>query len=337
MTVLRVDMDDDDFEFDEDQSATYKGELLTGVLVEHWPNGQLANETGYENGKPHGVSRFWYDDGAPESETTIEHNRAVGVSRGWYRNGQLKEERYFEDGALVDIREWDEDGQFIVRPMNTLGFEIPSTAEDAERFERTRIRRARPFGPVPDPLFHVAGVDIRSAAAADGGFSASAVLLDAGTLETVETSTASVPLAEPRLSETLGFQEVLTVIRALGGLSIAPGLIVCVGEGPNHPVELNFATHLGVAVGKPTFGVSGEAYLGTYEEPGPERGAWSELVDDGKVIGRALRTQAGQPAVFVTQGQRLGLDGAVELTLRLTENGTRLPASTIAAAAALDA
>lgn len=335
--MLRVDVDDDDFEFDEDQSARYKGELLTGVLFERFPNGQLANETGYENGKPHGMSRFWYDDGSLESETEIVHNKAVGVSRGWYRNGQLKDERYFENGRIYETREWDEDGKFIVRPLNTLGFDIPDNADYAARFERAQIASVRTEGQVPDPLYHVAGVDIRGNATADGGFTASAVILDAQTLEVVETSTVSQPLAEPRLSETLNFQEVATAIRALRDLTISPGVIVGVGEGPNHPVELNFAMHLGVAVGAPTFGVSGEAYLGTYDEPGPERGDQSDLVDDGKVIGRAVRTQVGEPPVFVTQGQRLGLDGAVELTLRLTAHGTRLPASTIAAASALDA
>ena len=334
MSELRVDMDDDDFEFDEDQSATYQGELLTGVLFERYPNGTLANETGYEKGKPHGASRFWFDDGALESEVMIEHNRAVGIGREWHRNGVLAEEKYFEGGQLVTIRKWDEDGRFIVNPPATHPHAVPETPEALARREQLLRKRAHPSGAVPDPLYHVAGIDLRYV---DGAIQAAVSIVDAESLEIAETTTARHALAEGTPPESLGFHEIYAVTAALRDLTIAPGVISCVGDGPSHPADFNFATHLGVRTGTPTFGVSGEAYLGTYAEPGPERGDQSDLVDEGKVIGRVLRTQPGQPPVFVTQGQRLGLDGAVEITLRLTENGERLPASTIAAAAALNA
>lgn len=334
MSELRVDMDDDDFEFDEDQSATYQGELLTGVLFERYPNGALANETGYKNGKPHGLSRFWYDDGTLESETMNEDNRAVGVSRSWHRNGVLAEETTYEGGAPVETRKWDEHGGFIVNPPVTLRHAVPATPEALVRREQSLRDRVRPVGAVPEPLLHAAGIDLRYVE--DGVILAAAAVVDLTTLEAVETTTARHVLGDA-VPESLGFHEIYAVTAALRDLTIAPGVISCVGDGPSHPADFNFATHLGVRTGTPTFGVSGDAYLGTYAEPGPERGDQSDLVDEGKVIGRVLRTQPGQPPVFVTQGQRLGLDGAVEITLRLTENGERLPASTIAAAAALNA
>jgi deoxyribonuclease V len=295
----------------------------------------LADETGYRNGKPHGLSRFWYDDGTPQSETMIENNQAVGVSRTWHRNGLPAQETTFEDGQPVETRKWDEDGNFIVNPPTTHPFAVPETSEAAVLREQSLREQARPAGAVPDPLYHVAGIDLRYSE--DGAIVAAVSVVDAATLETVETVNLRLALPEAASPELLGFHEIYTAIGALGDLTIAPGVISCVGDGPSHPADFNFATHLGVRTGTPTFGVSGDAYLGTYAEPGPERGDQSDLVDEGKVIGRVLRTRPGQPPVFVTQGQRLGLDGAVELTLRLTENGERLPASTIAAAAALNA
>ncbi|HTJ66560.1 MAG TPA: endonuclease V [Actinospica sp.] len=332
MSELRVDVDDDDFEFDEDQSATYRGELLTGVLFECWPNGVLANEVGYLDGKAYGSSRFWYDDGAPESEATLGRTGPIGVTRGWHRNGVLARETTYEDGKEVGSRQWDEDGRFIVPKPTTRPFPIPDTAEDRAELEQRLRRRIRPDGQIPDPLYHVAGIEVRYT---EDTISAVVAVTDIESSKTVETAGFRRPLKEGTPTDSLGFQEIYTALAALGKLTTAPGVITCVGDGPSHPVDFNFATHLGVRTGTPTLGVSGEAYLGTYAEPGPERGDQSDLVDGGTVIGRAVRTQVGQPPVFVTQGQRLGLDAAVELTLRLTENGGRLPASTVAAAAAV--
>ena len=201
MTVLRVDMDDDDFEFDEDQSATYRGELLTGVLVEYDPNGVLRTETGYEKGKPHGLSRHWYADGALESETMNEHNRAVGVSRSWHSNGVLAEEGYFDNGHLVEIRRWDEDGKFIVNPLVTHPHAVPETPEALVRREQLLRKRVRPIGDIPDPLYHVAGIDLRYAE--DGAIGAAGSAVDAESLETVETATARHLLGETAPAESL--------------------------------------------------------------------------------------------------------------------------------------
>lgn len=83
---------------------------------------------------------------------------------------------------------------------------------------------------------------------------------------------------------------------------------MCPGNGPNHTVGLNLATHPGVVAGTASFGVSDTAYAGTFQAPGPEG------------------------PVFVIYGQRLDLDAATEMTLRLTRN-PRIPILTVGTAA----
>ena len=329
--VLRVNEDDPDLEMDEDLYYSYRDEPFTGVMTEYYPNGTLAAEVAYRNGKPDGWGCSWYDDGTPKTEHFVRNRRVDGVAKAWYPNGVVSEERRFRDGELAEVTEWDEDGNLIVQPPVTRGFNIPQDPERAARTERSLLGQVERDRPLPSPLAHVAAVDLRQVDG-DGvqSLRAAAVLFDAESGEVRESSVVEHTLKDAR-TFSLNFEETLAAVEALRGLTVPAGVIVCPGNGPNHALDLNLATHLGVVTGKPTFGLSDSAYAGAYTEPGPQRGAATDLVDDeGTVLGRALRTQEGAAPVFVTQGQRLSLDAAVELTLRLTE-GSRLPVLTTAA------
>lgn len=334
--VLRVNEDDPDLEMDEDLYYSYRDVPFTGVMTEYYPDGTLAAEVEYKDGKPEGWGRSWYDDGTPKSENFVRGRRVQGIARAWHPNGVVSEERRFRDGELVEVEEWDEQGNFIVRPPVTRGFNIPQDPDRAARTERSLSSHVERDRPLPSPLLHIAAVDLRYLDPDGEGtqtLRAAAVLVDAESGQTQESSVVDHTMKDAR-AFTLNFEETLAAVEALRGLTIPAGLIVCPGNGPNHAVDFNFATHLGVVTGKATFGLADAAYVGTYEEPGSERGAATDLVDDdGTVIGRAVRTQAGADPVFVTQGQRLALDAAVELTLRLTES-SRLPGFAVAAAAA---
>lgn len=337
--VLRVNEDDPDLEMDEDLYYSYRDEPFTGVMTEYYPDGTLAAEVAYKGGKPDGWGRSWYDDGTPKSENFVQGRRVQGIARAWHPNGVVSEARRFRDGELVEVDEWDEQGTYIVRPPVTRGFNIPQDPDRAARTERSLSSQIERDRPLPSPLLHIAAVDLRYLDPDGEGtqtLRAAAVLSDAepAQAQVQESSVVDHTMKDAR-PFALNFEETLAAVEALRGLNTPAGLIVCPGNGPNHAVDLNLATHLGVVTGKATFGLSDSAYAGTYAEPGPQRGAVTDLVDgDGTVLGKALRTQEGADPVFVTQGQRLSLDAAVELTLRLTED-SRLPGFAVAAAAAL--
>lgn len=331
--VLRVDVDDPDLDMDEDLYYSYHDELFTGVMVEYYPNEQLAAEVGYRGGRPEGRSRAWYNDGTLKSEHVVENRRVVGTARQWHPNGNLAEERRFRDGSVAEVRQWDEDGVFLEQPPITRGFNIPENPDRAALTERSLRRGIERDQPLPTPLPHIAAVDLRYLDAET--LRAAAVVFDADGLVQDAAATADHLLKDAQ-AFALNFVETLAAVEALRELAAPASVIVCPGHGPNHALDLNLATHLGLVTGKATFGVSELAYTGRYDEPGSQRGAWTDLVEDGAVIGRALRTQEGEQPVFVTYGQRLSLDAAADLTLRLTRH-SRLPVVTVAAAAALDA
>ncbi|GAA1080016.1 endonuclease V [Kitasatospora arboriphila] len=191
-------------------------------------------------------------------------------------------------------------------------------------------KRLRPLvsatGPAPAVGSLVAGVDV----AYDderGVVAAAAVLLDYGTLEVVDESTAVGPVAFPYLPGLLAFRELPAVLEALAALQHEPDLVVCDGYGLAHPRRLGLASHLGVHTGLRTIGVAKTPFTFTHQAPGPERGAWSPLMDAGEEVGRAVRTRQGVKPVFVSVGHRIGLAEAVETTLALTPS-FRLPETT---------
>lgn len=210
--------------------------------------------------------------------------------------------------------------------MKTEPFTVPATEAEAIA-EQDRLRpRVRAEGRAPEPLRLIAGLDV--AYAVDESCVAGAVsVLDAESLEVVETVTVLRPVEFPYVPGLLAFREIPALLDALGRLEHAPDVLVCDGYGLAHPRRFGLACHLGVLTDLPTLGVAKTAFIGAFQEPAAERGATSDLVDADEVVGRVLRTQSGVKPVFVSTGHRLALDAATDLALRLAPR-YRLPETT---------
>jgi len=216
--------------------------------------------------------------------------------------------------------------------MKTDQFPVPATEAEAIA-EQDRLRPSvRTDGAVPEPLRWIAGLDV--AYAVDESCVAGAVtVLDAKTLDVVETATALRSVDFPYVPGLLAFREIPALLDALAKLTHVPNVLVCDGYGRAHPRRFGLACHLGVLTDIPTFGVAKTAFIGTFEEPGKARGNQTDLVDAvhgparTEVIGRVLRTQPATKPVFVSVGHRISLDAATDLTLRLAPE-YRLPETT---------
>lgn len=200
-------------------------------------------------------------------------------------------------------------------------------AEVAARAEQERLRHlVHAEGIAADEVHLIVGVDV--AYAKDESIVAGAVVvLDAATRQVVGSASAVRPVEFPYVPGLLAFREIPALLDALAALSKRPDAIVCDGYGVAHPRRFGLACHLGVLTDLPTFGVAKTAFIGEYEQPGPERGDWSALTDRGETIGRVLRTQRDTKPVFVSTGHRIDLDSATQLTLALAAD-FRLPETT---------
>src|SRR5437879_5060963 len=198
----------------------------------------------------------------------------------------------------------------------------PSTEAEALA-EQDRIRRLVQITGTLGRVRLVAGLDV--AYANDSAqLAAAVVVLDAESLLPVEQRLFRGEATFPYVPGLLAFRELPGLVEALRKVEAAPDVLVCDGHGIAHPRRAGLACHVGVLTGLPTIGVAKSRFIGTYDEPAAHRGAWADLIDEGEVIGRALRTRPGTRPVYVSVGHLVTLDVACELTMKLTP-AHRLP------------
>jgi deoxyribonuclease V len=170
---------------------------------------------------------------------------------------------------------------------------------------------------LPSDLRWIAGVD---AAFPDGGriTRAAAVLLSWPALEIVEQAAFECPTELPYIPGLLSFRELPAVAAALSRLSQRPDLVLCDGQGRAHPRRFGIACHLGVVTDLATIGVGKSRLCGRHDEPGTYKGQFTDLVDNGEVIGRVLRSRERVRPIYVSVGHRVSLDTAVDRVLACT-------------------
>lgn len=175
----------------------------------------------------------------------------------------------------------------------------------------------------------IAGVDIGLDRRTNRAHAAVAVL-DYVECRPLEQATAHRPISFPYVPGYLSFREVPPILAALEKLATPPDLIICDGQGIAHPRRFGLACHLGVLTGIPTIGAAKSRLTGTYDEPGTDKGDWSELRDGEETIGAVLRTRANVQPMFISIGHRASLATAIRVVLACCRK-YRLPETTRAA------
>jgi deoxyribonuclease V len=147
---------------------------------------------------------------------------------------------------------------------------------------------------------------------------AAVVVTDARTFEVIERAEVVAEARFPYVPGFLSFREAPAVLEAFRRLKTRPDVVICDGQGTAHPRRLGLACHIGLWIGLPTIGCAKSRLVGDYDEPGPDRGARSPLLDRGETIGAVVRTRARVKPVFVSPGHKCDLDSAVAVVLAST-------------------
>ncbi len=167
----------------------------------------------------------------------------------------------------------------------------------------------------------VAGVDV---SVKDNVSQAAVVILQYPELEVIETVLTKRPTPFPYIPGLLSYREGPVLEEAFQNLKNEPDVFIFDGMGIMHPRHIGIASHMGVWLQKPTIGCGKTYFLGTYDEPAQERGAWSLVHHKGDVIGAVLRTRQGVKPVYISPGNLADLPTSLDLVMRCTPK-YRLP------------
>jgi deoxyribonuclease V len=149
---------------------------------------------------------------------------------------------------------------------------------------------------------------------------AAVVVLRYPELELVNSIVIQDKVDFPYVPGLLSFREAPLISRACEKLDTEFDLLLVDGQGVAHPRRLGLASHLGLILNSPTIGCAKSRLLGTYQEPPDEVGRWTELVDNGDLIGAVLRTRKGTKPIYVSIGNKVSLSSAVDWTLACCRN-----------------
>lgn len=158
------------------------------------------------------------------------------------------------------------------------------------------------------------------------------VVVDYNTHEVLEKKHYSGKIEVPYIPGFLAFRELPLVMETVKLLEKTPDLYIFDGNGYLHPRHMGIATQASFSLDRPTIGIA-KTYFRVdkktdYTEPAEEAGSCTDIVIDGEVYGRALRTHKGVRPVFVSSGNDVSLDTACRIAMDFTEKESHIPVPT---------
>ncbi|MEZ4669112.1 MAG: deoxyribonuclease V [Anaerolineae bacterium] len=187
----------------------------------------------------------------------------------------------------------------------------PQEAISLQKAMATEVMSRRPFDILK--VRTVAGVDV---SVKNNMSQAAVVVMTFPDLKPIETVLANQPTPFPYIPGLLSFREGPVLVEAFEKLQHIPDVFIFDGMGTIHPRRIGIASHMGLWLQKPTVGCGKTHFIGEHEEPGEQRGAWSELRDKGELIGAVLRTRDAVKPVYISPGHLADLASAVDLIMR---------------------
>ncbi len=200
------------------------------------------------------------------------------------------------------------------------------TPSEAIEFQREMAARvvARDEG---GAIRHVAGVDVGFEGENNKTARAAVVVLSFPELQPVDYAIARMPVTFPYIPGLLAFREAPVILRALEQVKTTPDVIIVDGHGRAHPRRMGIACTIGVVLNWCTIGCAKSILTGHAAEPENVVGAWTPIMSSGEVIGAAVRTRVGVAPIYVSIGNRITLERAIQIVLQCCTR-YRLPETT---------
>ncbi len=178
-------------------------------------------------------------------------------------------------------------------------------------------------------LEKVAGVDLAYWKEEDKEYAVcSIVIIDYNTKKVLEKVYSIGEINFPYIPGCLAFRELPLVLETVKKLKIMPDIYLFDGNGYLHPRHMGIATHAFLYLKKPTIGVAKNYYkINNTDFIMPKNfvGAYTDIVINGEVYGRVLRTHKNVKPIFVSVGNYIDLDISTNIVNRLISKESHLP------------
>ncbi|WP_339750968.1 hypothetical protein [Algoriphagus aquimarinus] len=129
----------------------YLAKPFTGSVITTYPDGKLASEIQYEEGRKDGEEKNWYEDRTLALERSYSEGYKTGIHRGWWPDGTLQFEYHFNQTGEYNgaVKEWYANGQSLKEFNFVEGMEMGSQKlwqEDGRIKANYEVRGGERFG-----------------------------------------------------------------------------------------------------------------------------------------------------------------------------------------------
>lgn len=193
--------------------------------------------------------------------------------------------------------------------MNKTKMEPKFSVEKAHKAQLQLSKQIVFEDKLPKKVRFVAGVDVAYEKEASIG---AVTVLDYNSLKLIESQIATCKTCFPYIPTLLSFREVPPSVLCIRKLRISPDVFLVDGHGFAHPYGCGFASHLGLAIGKPTIGVAKDMLFGEVESIKTEEG-FAFLKHNNRIIGAVVTTKSGCKPVYVSVGHMISLETAIKI------------------------
>lgn len=162
----------------------------------------------------------------------------------------------------------------------------------------------------------------------------SIVVIDFVSRQVVEEVSFIDKVSVPYIPGCLAFRELPLFEKAKEKLTNKIDLYVFDGNGYLHPRHMGLATHAGVEHNIASIGVAKTYYKVNnvcYTPPQDKMFAYTDIVIDNEVYGRAVVTKSGVRPIFLSIGNKIDLDSAYNIIISLVGESSHIPLPTLIA------
>lgn len=136
-------------------------------------------------------------------------------------------------------------------------------------------------------------------------------------LEVIEVATSESDIPIPYIPGFLAFREIPNLLEAFKKLKTRPELIVVDGNGIIHKRRMGIASHLGIMLEIPTFGIAKNLLVGKFAMPSLEAVNYTPVFHKDEQLGFAVRTKTNVKPVFVSPGHLINLEDSLNLSISM--------------------